>query len=257
MWRRLLLGCLAVLLARSEVQAQTHRTAFPNSVYFETGWGYASIRDEFISKERYSGLLPSLSVRWSRFDEKNAWSLGLGYSRSTRIKNHNVSAEIAQFCLDLDILYPVGRPVLFSRDLSVYLGPSSELFLHVRRQNIAGGGLALFDAYSFASLFSLAVKTQVIYPVRPRLQLVGSVRLTVVSLGARIVDPNREDKASPVKLLTPASGLNGSGDLVLGYMFLRRLSVAVGYRLQVMRITAWDPILSATDTLIAGLSLTI
>ncbi len=232
---------------------QTHQSAFPSGLSARGGWGYFAIRDEYISREKYSGLLPYFSINWSRFHSRAGFRMGLEYSRSTKIKNRNVSAEITQFTLDLDYVYPIGKLGLFSREIFLYLGPGTELFVYFRRQNIAGGGIAIFNAYSFASLLSMALKAELVYPISTALLVHGSSRLSVFSIAGRIVDPS-ESGASPVRLLTPLSGLNSTSELSLRYLLFQHVSIAVGYRLRVTRISAWNPILSGTDSFVAVLT---
>jgi hypothetical protein len=102
-------------------------------------------------------------------------------------------------------------------------------------------------------LFSLGFNVEAIYPIKSEFHLESSLRLTVLSLGFHLVD-NEEDDQSAVKLLTLFSGLNSSIDLGVRYYLLDRLSVKLAYKFELTRFSAWDPLLSASDNLIIGLT---
>ena len=108
--------------------SENHQTVFPKGISVEYGLGNYSVRDEYISKEKYSGTLPSFRVSWSRFHNKYGYYLSLEYANSSNIKNYNVSTDIYQFALNQGFLYPLPKMSLFNRDVNAFLGPSTELF---------------------------------------------------------------------------------------------------------------------------------
>jgi len=99
-------------------------------------------------------------------------------------------------------------------------------------------------------LFSLGVNSEIIMPLRKDLQAEGAIRFGLLSFGFRMVDDEEED-ISPAKLLTLLSGTNGSVRLGMRYHLVGNLSVKLAYKLQVTRISSWDPLLSASDNVIA------
>jgi hypothetical protein len=228
-----------------------HRTVFPAGISVEYGAGKYSVRDEYISKEKYSGTLPRFRAIWSRFHNKYGYSLSIEYGSSSEIKNHNVSTTINQFVLNQGFLYPLPKMSLFSRDVYTFLGPSTELFFFYNKQNIAVTG---FDyAQSFAALFSAGVSSEILYPLGQDLQAEGSLCFSVLSLGFRMVDDEEED-VSPVKLLTLLKGINSSLRLGLRYSMLNHLSIKIGYKFHLTRISSWTPLLSASDNVFVSLS---
>lgn len=229
----------------------SHRTVFPRSISIEYGLGKYSVRDEYISKEKYSGTLPSFKANWSRFHNKYGYYLSLEYASSSKIKNYNVSTDIYQFVLNQGFLYPLPKMSLFNRDLYAFLGPSTELYFFYNKQNIAVSG---FDyAQSFASLFSIGVNSEFIFPIRKNLQAESSLCLSMLSLGFRMVDSEEQD-ISPVKLLTLLSGTNASFRLGMRYNLFGNFSLKLAYKLHLTRISSWDPLLSASDNLIVTLT---
>jgi len=228
-----------------------HQSIFPSGITIEYGFGNYSIKDEYISKEKYSGTLPYYSFGWARKHDKYVYRLDISYRNSNNIKNYNVTTDITQFTLNQGFLYPLRNISIFQKDLYLWLGPSTEFLYVYNDQNIAVAG---FDyAQSFAGLFSLGLNVNGIYPLMHHLQLESSLRLTVLSLGLRMVDSDEDDQ-SPVKLLTLFSGLNSAFDLGTRYYLFNRLSIKLAYKFELTRISAWEPLLSASDNLIIGLT---
>ncbi|MBN1273231.1 MAG: hypothetical protein JXB26_13270 [Candidatus Aminicenantes bacterium] len=228
------------------------QSLFPRGISLEYGLGRYSVRDEYISKEKYEGNLPFLGVNWSRFHEKYAYSLTLEYRNSSKIKNYNVSADIYQFSLGQEFLYPLAKIPLFKKNLYLSLGPSTDLFFYYNKQNIAYEGSDY--SFSFAALFSLGVHSEAIYPIGKHFQAEGFFRLGVLSLGLRTVDMEKGEE-SLVKLLTLFSGTNTSIRLGIRYLIFDHLSLRLAYKLEMTRIKAWEPLLSASDNLILTLLL--
>ena len=249
----LLLLALTLFMA-SEVSGQDDTDApmvHPAGISVEYGMGNYSVKDKYISNERYSGTLPSFTVGWAREHEKYVYRLQMTYRNSKDISNYNVSTDVYQFTLNQGFLYPLKKVKLFHHDLYAWLGPTTEFFFYYNKPDIAVSG---FDyAQSFAGLFSVGGRTEVIYPLKRNLQLESSLGITVLSLGFRMVD-SEEDNQSPANLLTLFSGLNSSFDLGARYYLFKQLSVKLAYRFELTNITAWEPLHSASDNIRMGLT---
>lgn len=100
-----------------------HQTIFPRGVTIDYGLGHFSVRDEYNSKEKYSGTLPYFAASWPRFHNKYGFRQKLEFRGSSAIKNYNISTDIIQFSLHRDYLYPVGKFTILSKDIFSYLGP--------------------------------------------------------------------------------------------------------------------------------------
>jgi hypothetical protein len=237
-------GALAQDLAAS-------RGALLTGLSLESGLGTLALRDEFISRERYSGTLPSLGVTWSSWHGGPAFRISLEYQRSSAIRNFNVSATVTQFSLRQGYLYPLSTFRLLSRDAYAFLGPSAELFLLFNEQHVAVANPNFSE--SGAGLVSLGIDSRVVAPRGDHLQAEASLQLAVLSLGLRVVD-TEEDDASPVRLLTPLSGLHGRVGLGLRYRLGRHLSLLGSARVHVLRIRAWNPLTSVNDGLVLELT---
>lgn len=243
-----------LLLFANGLYAQTEtegRAPLPSGISIQAGLGRYSVRDEYFSAEKYSGTLPYLSVVWARGHERGGYRIGVESRNSSEIRNNNISAGVTTFSLSLDYLYRVATFSLFSRDALLFLGPSTGFFLHFSELHIAYSELEI--PYSFAMLLPLGVNSTLVLPVTDRIRLAGSVRTAVLSLGLRMIDLDEDvDEQSPVRLLTLPSGTNANLRLGLRYGMTDRLSLDIAYELQVLRIRQWDPLLSASDNLVAG-----
>ena len=195
--------------------------SYPGGISIKYGLGSYSVKDEYISKEKYSGKLPYYSFGWARKHNKYVYRFEMEYRNSNKINNYNVSSDITQLRLNQGFLYPLRKKLLFQKDLFIWLGPSTDFFLYYSKPYIAVTG---FDyAQSFAGLFSLGFNADVIYPLNQNFQLESSLRLAVLSLGWRMVD-SEEDDQSPVKPLTLFSGLTYSFNLGARYYIFNQFS---------------------------------
>lgn len=232
--------------AATEGEAERcHRSVFPWGISVEYGLGKYAVRDEYISKSKYSGRLPYFRAAWSRVHDHHAYSLSLEYQNSSSIKNNKVSTDIHQFALGQSYLYPLPRMSLFSRDLFGYLGPSSELYFFYNSQDVALSGID-DDWESVAGLLSLGIHSEFILPLRNNLQVEASTRLSIVSVGLRSVD-DEEQGESEIKLLTLLSGLNATNGLGVRYYLFENVSLRASYRFQLTKISAWDSLLASGD----------
>ena len=235
----------------------THKSIFPGGVTIEGGIGQFSIRDEFISKEKYSGTMPQLALSWSRFNNGQGFHQRLEYHASSDVKNYNISTDVVQFSLHRDYLYPFGKYKFLSKDVFSFLGPSTEFFLLYNKPNFIEGGIHL--NYSFVLLVSSGINGEFIIPLKHGLQIESSTYLSIISLGLRtpeIVKATEDEgeEESVVKLLTPFSGFNSVLSLGVRYQFHKSISMKLDYKFQLIRISSWDPLFSASDNIVFRLT---
>jgi len=228
-------------------------TPLPSGIGIKAGYGNYAFTDEYFSTERYSGTLPLFSLTWAHFRESGGYAIGMEWRRSSGVKNHNISAGVTSFSLDLEYLYRVTTLRLLSREAPLFLGPSTGLFLHLSELNIAFSELEL--PYSFAILIPLGVRSTLVLPVTNRIHLVGSLGASILSLGIRMFDVEEEvNEQTPVRLLPLTSGTRGNFSLEGRYRVASRLSLNLGYDFQFLRVKPWDPLLTASDNLFCGFS---
>jgi len=234
-----------------------HCSIFPKGITIDYGLGHSSVRDEYISKEKYSGALPYFAASWSRFHNQYGFRQKLEFRGSSAIKNYNISTDIFQFSLHRDYLYPVGKFTMLSKDIFSYLGPSTEFFLFFNKPNFIEGGIHI--NYSFVLLISGGINAEFIVPLQHGFQIESSVYLSLLSLGLRtpeFIKPkeNDDEEESPAKLLTPFSGMNSVLNFGARYYISKSLSMKLAYKFQMTRIRSWDPLLAASDNLILTLT---
>lgn len=223
-----------------------HRMWLPTGIGVQAGVGYYAIRDDHISNEKYSGPSSWLTLQWSRFHETYGYRIGMSFQRSSSIKNYNVSAEATVGSFNVANLYPTGLLTLFGTDISTYLGPSAEVFLYTRTQNIAQNPNAAPDVYqSGAWLFSMGGRLEMMAPLSRALQAEGMLQASILSFGGGTGSSSNSSVA--FKSLTPFTGMHTCLELGIRYSMLTSVSVAVGYRFDLLRINRWNYVLAASD----------
>jgi hypothetical protein len=247
------LCCLGPTLDARGQSTPTHRDVFPSGASISWGLGPVSLQDEYISRETYSGSLPSFSAEWARFHERSGYRIGMDLASSSDVRSHEVSTAITEFALDLDILYPLGTLPVGSRKTFFFLGPSAGISVLVNDQQIASHGMEV--ALSFVGLFSLGIAGDVVLPVSSRLTALGSLRAAVLSAGLRMVDLMEDEEESPLKLLAASSATRAVASLGFRYQALPWLSVGAGYQGRLYRVTPWNPLVSTRDHLTLYLGL--
>jgi len=243
-----------ILSAGQDLHAQDSelsRYIFPSGIHAGFGFGFYSVKDQYISKEKYSGALPMIYLGWARGHNNYFYKLNFEYRNADDIKNNNVQTNITQFTLGQGFLYPIQKKTLNPQKLFLYLGPNTEIFYYENKPKIAVSG---FDyARSNALMFSVGISLEAIYSLSHKFQIESSLDMTVISLGVRSVDSEEDDQLQ-TKLLTMFSGLNSNFDLGIRYKFYRCFSTVVGYKFQLTSINAWDPLISASNNFFIGLT---
>ncbi len=247
--------CLGLWLATpvdALSQGATARgTPYPDGLSLAYGAGAFALRDEAISGQRYAGTLPYLGVSWDRDHTRYVYQVGIELRQSDDIRNHTVSTDITRFVLGQAFLYPLASRRALGRDLGLFLGPRTEVVFLVNQQQVAVDALGY--AISVSGLISLGLQADALLPLSERVTAQGSLRLSVLSLGIRNVDDEIDD-SSPVKPLTLLSGTAASLELGTRYHLSGRLSLRLAYLFQLSRLTAWNPIVAASDNLVGGLT---
>lgn len=232
-------------------EIQTHKSVFPGGISVEGGLGLYSIRDEYISHEKYSGTLECITISWSRFHEKHGFRVTLDLRRADEIENNNITGNAKQALFRQDYIYPIGAFQLISKKVFAYIGPTMEIFLYYLEYDFAHNNRV--DADANGSLFSMGCISEFIWVIKKELQVESAIRLSLVSIGAKSFDENRYDDSAP-KLFTLISAMNSSVDVAFRYYLMKSVSVKAGYNFQLDRINAWDPFISSSDNLSAGVT---
>lgn len=246
---------LALLLAvAGEAAGQEASSAalLGTGITAEYGLGAYAVTDEYFSTGKYSGTLPYLRVNWSRAHEKAIYELGVEARTSSQIRNYSVATTITQFSFIQGFLYPLPRMTVLGKDLHLFLGPYSEIFLLMNTQDLAVSALGF--GLSISALISLGVRAEFVVPLSSKLSVEGAARAGLLSLGVRAVDEEMNDDAANPKLLTALAGTNAALRLGLGYRLSGAFSARLAYQFSLTRIRPWTPLLAASDTVLAGLT---
>ncbi|KPK86064.1 MAG: hypothetical protein AMS27_05850 [Bacteroides sp. SM23_62_1] len=232
-----------------------HKTVFPSGILVGYGQGLFSVKDEYISKEKYSGTLPYLNLEWVRFHNKNAFRLEFEYRNSSNIKNNKISAEVMQFAFNQDFIYPVGNFPLFSRNVYAYVGPSAQFFFYNINYNFAQPG-TFISPKTFGIIGSLAINAEFICPVNKKLRIEGLIRSTLLSFSGKDYDERRYENEPGPALLSVITATKFDFDLSMRYYLVNKVSAALRYRFDLVRIHKWDPYIASSNNLIISLNYT-
>lgn len=239
---------LTVLLLARDLAGQSDTSGplrYPGGITVGYGAGSFALRDEYISPERYSGTLPFYAVGWTRSHQHYVYMLDFEFRQSDAFKNNNVTSDVMAFRLGQGFLYPLKSLNLFRKELGFWIGPTTDFAYFENHPEIAVSG---FDyTNSFATLISLGFRSDAVYPAGIKWALETSIRFTLLTVGMRTVD-EEEDESAGTKILTPASGLNASYNLGIRYNLFNWLSLGGYYRFDLLRVTAWENLLSAGNS---------
>ena len=225
---------------------------YPQGAVFETGYGSFTVRDEYISPERYTGDIKTLKLAWSQIHEgKRGYESTFDYVYGAKIRNYAVSAEVQEFSLNHVFLFPVKKEhYLFSKRYYSLIGPSAELWFHIRHQNISNYLITI--PYSLVGMLSLGFNQKIIIPVNSKFGFSCFYKIGIFSLTGKTnySNPDNEDKPSSVKLLTPLTGLRACIDYSAYYTVNSHITCKTGYEFRVANIannTSWDDMANAMD----------
>lgn len=233
-----------------------YKTIFPSGISAGYGLGLYSVRDEYISKEKYTGTLPYLNLKWVRFHNKNAYRLEFESQRSTNISNNNISAKVIQLVFNQDFLYAVGSFPLFSGSVYAYLGPSVQFFFYDIDYNFAQPG-TFISPNTFGIIGSLGINCAFIYPVNKKLLIEGFLRSNVLSFSGKKIDEYKYADESGPALLFVSTATKIDSDISIRYYLSKRVSASLGYKFDLSRINKWDPYVAASSSLIISVNVTL
>ena len=246
--RRILLNALLVAAAFPcfGQDSASHALLYGEGITAQGSIGYSAVRDDHISTGKYSGTVSSAALQWSRVHESYLFRLEMLYQKAASIKNHNVSAEVSAGEIALTELYPLQPWTLFGTEVNVGLGPWADVYTHYRKQHIAINSGATPDVYeSTAWLFSLGVRLEAVVPIGDSFQAGAAIQSGVLSMGGGTGgDPH---SGTNLTLLTPLAGLHARSEIVISYRPFEFISIAAGYRFDILRVDSWNYLVDASD----------
>lgn len=225
---------------------------YPGGITLEFGLGSYALIDHYISPEPYDGTLPYYAIGWSRSHEKYVYTLSGAFRQSNNVSNYSVTTEVLNYRLSQGFLYPIKTLKFLKKDLGLWIGPTTDILYYLNNPNIAVSGFDYTNSY--AILWSLGFRSDAIYPLSGRISLESSLQFSVLSVGQRTVD-HEEDDQPEAKALSLVSGLNGSYDLGARFDLINWMSIGFFYRFELIRITAWEDVVSASNSAVLCLYL--
>lgn len=231
------------------------QTFLPSGVSLGCGLGLFSVRDEYISSEKYSGILPYINLEWMRFRAKSAYHLEFEYQHSTDITNNTISAEVRQFVFNQDYSYPVGSIPVFSNNMYAYLGPSVQFFFCDINYDFARPG-TFISPNTFGIIGSLGVNCALIYPANEKLRMEGFLRSNLLSFGGKKINEYKYSDEPAPTLLTVFTTGKIDGDISIRYYLSRKVSSSLGYRFDLSRIAKWEPYIATSSSLVISVNYT-
>jgi len=194
-------------------------------------------------------------LEWVQFHNINAYHLEFEYRNSANIKNNRISAEVMQFVFNQDFIFAIGSFPLLSRNVYAYLGPSAQFFYYDIKYNFGQPG-TFISPKTFGIIGSLGINTEFIYPVNKKLSIEGFLRSNLLSFSGKDYDERKYENEPGPTLLTVFTATKFDFDLSMRYYLINRVSAALRYRFDLLRIHKWDPYIASSNNLIISLNYT-
>jgi hypothetical protein len=217
---------------------------YPEGITIRYGLSSFAMRDRYISPERYAGALPYYSLGWVRTHRSHVYTLDFHFQYSHEVENNHVKSDVLVFNLNQGFIYPLKPVHLFRRELALWMGPAVDVEYFENNPLIAVSGFDYTNSY--LTMISLGFRGDGVYPLAGKISLKSSLRGNLLTLGQRTVD-SEEDNQPRTRLLYPVNGLHVVFELGTGYDLLNWLTMAVSYRFELIRATAWDEVLTAAN----------
>ena len=209
-----------------------------------TNLGFSSITDRQISEYTYFGTTTCLGLSYFKMYQTFGSFFRLNYENGSNIEYENTSAATYNILLSYGKVYPVKGINLFGNDLQTYMGPSSDIYFHLRTQNASLNIMA--PTFSYALLFSLSFNTIVVYPINSLLACEGDFSVTAISFGSRF--PNIvSEQINLFKLLPFYKALRNSDRIALVYRPYGFLQLKAGYEFNFFGIKSFEDSTESTD----------
>jgi len=243
-----------IIISQAPAQdKEKYKTSVPSGIFVGYGLGPYSVKDEYISKEKYSGTLPCFNVEWVRFQNKKGYRLEFEYRSSSNISNNNISAKVGQFTFNQDFIYHIGNFSIFSRSISAYLGPSVQFFYYDINYNFASPG-TFISPKTFGLMGSLGINTQYIYQIYDKLIVESFLRLNLISFSIKDNDEQKYGDESSPTLVSVLTATKLEFALSVRYYLLDNVSISLGYKFDFSRINKWDPYIAASNNFFTSLN---
>ena len=206
------------------------------------------MKDELISKQKYSGSLPVYSLSWSKFNNVYGLRIYMNYEDAPGLKNYNITSSVQQTQIGIAFVYPIGSISFFSKNAYLFLGPAVDIFSHKQVLNISN-----FDVYNAsvnAWLYSGCVRAEAYYELKGNIRLHASGQISILSEAFK----STSDEGTQETIVTPLSGFDSQIGIDILYKITKGFTASAGYRFRMAEISKWDYFVAAQDQFTAALS---
>ena len=206
---------------------------FPQGISIQYAYGSYSIRDEYISINRYTGMFPEYSVKWAHYHLNHGFEFEMSYGNSSSIKNYTTRSNIQELSLSGKHFYPWKETHLAGKPVYLFLGPSWDFFIHIRNQNMASS--IFTKTISLASFISGGINIKGFMPIATKMQGECALNLPVLYFVARLPDLD-VDEAKYAKILAVPWAVHTSFNVCFRYQISDSFSLGTGFQLQITRL---------------------
>lgn len=217
-------------------------------VYLSSGISHIAIKDYYISKEKYSGLLIGFEFGFRYSGVSNFHDLNFSFKRGDGIDNYNIDADVLLFNLNQNYFYKILDNNLFAKPLMIYLGPSLEIFTYFREEDIARVSNSIFYAYSFLGEFSGGIQSLAELELSENISIINLFGVNLCSVGFRMVDTD-DDNNSIMDFTSVNKNINFNSATTLTYSISKNLSIGCQYNFHFVNNRNWDKLYLMTDSL--------
>lgn len=218
--------CLMISLPLLVVGQEDDSSSNSFNLSLASGTVMASVKDQNISSQRYSGTLTPIVFSWGHYRKGYDWDLKISYASGT-INNYNVRATLNDFNMTWNYLYPIKDFQLISnRPTSWFGGLSPNLWMYYRKQEIAEPGQFL---YSVKIALNMSLSTGLKGSLSNKIGYRISSRFNLISY-ALSSEVNEGNTGTSTKLSTVFSTPLLESELAMHYQLISWLKMGLGYR---------------------------
>ncbi|MFC2138965.1 hypothetical protein ACFLTE_12405, partial [Bacteroidota bacterium] len=127
-------------------------TNINNGISTFYGMGKMGIKDEYISNEKYSGIINCYGLYWSRYHSKYLYRIGIEQLSGEKLKNNNITTEIMNIHLHQAYLYFIRK----FKEPIIGLGPSFSMLYFENSPLIAGNNIDSKGGYIYLGIDGIA-----------------------------------------------------------------------------------------------------
>lgn len=235
-----------ILLTKPDQAAPANgiTNAYPGGFSIQAGMLTSVMRDDFISRDKYSDTYPFAEVKWRYLLTDGMVEIQVQHGNTETLSSGTISSWYETSVLQLNLLYRIKQGLGERDGLVLYLGPQLGFFSYFFSHTFA----SLTRYESEGSILSLGFAVKLAFPIRSRLQTDISLSSSLLSQVQKSFDYRRyPNSESNTKLSLPTA--SGSSDIELGIrtQLNKKISGRLGYGLSVSRIGEWENFVEASD----------